>query len=193
MPKKEGRQPRSSAPASPIAISKRQIYSVQRITGINHSHKRLSGSRPSTLLTVTNDSNQIAFPRGNDPNGDPAGYQLRLHKYLGRSFSSFTFFLQHLYSPYSRDARAEMPLNSKAVYSKTNADFVPFNSRRSTVHSTKGMVSCTQPLAAAAGQRILREGGNAAVCCGSHFFILLCVLTMRIGRCCGCRQVTSNL
>jgi len=57
-----------------------------------------------------------------------------------------------------------MPLNSKAVYSKLNADFVPFSSRRSTVHSTKGIVSCTQPLAAAAGQRILKEGGNAAVC-----------------------------
>ncbi|BCR83008.1 gamma-glutamyltransferase family protein [Aspergillus chevalieri] len=55
-----------------------------------------------------------------------------------------------------------MPLNSKAVYSKLNADFVPFSSRRSTVHSTKGIVSCTQPLAAAAGQRILKEGGNAA-------------------------------
>ncbi|KAL4896836.1 nucleophile aminohydrolase [Aspergillus ambiguus] len=55
-----------------------------------------------------------------------------------------------------------MPLNSKAVYSKLNPDFVPFSSRRSTVHSTNGIVSCTQPLAAAAGQRILREGGNAA-------------------------------
>ncbi|OJJ40374.1 hypothetical protein ASPWEDRAFT_101020 [Aspergillus wentii DTO 134E9] len=56
-----------------------------------------------------------------------------------------------------------MPLNSKAVYSKLNPDFVPFSSRRSTVHSTNGIVTCTQPLAAAAGQRILKEGGNAAV------------------------------
>ncbi|GES61011.1 gamma-glutamyltranspeptidase [Aspergillus terreus] len=55
-----------------------------------------------------------------------------------------------------------MPLNSKAVYAKLNPDFVPFSSRRSTVHSTKGIVSCTQPLAAAAGQKILQEGGNAA-------------------------------
>ncbi|PWY95244.1 gamma-glutamyltranspeptidase [Aspergillus sclerotioniger CBS 115572] len=55
-----------------------------------------------------------------------------------------------------------MPLNSKAVYSRLNPDFAPFSSRRSTVHSTKGIVSCTQPLAAAAGQRILSEGGNAA-------------------------------
>lgn len=38
-----------------------------------------------------------------------------------------------------------------------------FPSRRSVVHSTNGMVACTQPLAAAAGQKILREGGNAAV------------------------------
>lgn len=35
-------------------------------------------------------------------------------------------------------------------------------SRRSTVHSTNGIVTCTQPLAAAAGQRILQQGGNAA-------------------------------
>ncbi|GLB09351.1 hypothetical protein AtubIFM57258_005269 [Aspergillus tubingensis] len=55
-----------------------------------------------------------------------------------------------------------MPLNSKAVYSRLNPDFVPFASRRSTVHSTKGIVTCTQPLAAAAGHRILSEGGNAA-------------------------------
>ncbi|KAF4261359.1 hypothetical protein KXW98_000260 [Aspergillus fumigatus] len=55
-----------------------------------------------------------------------------------------------------------MPLNSHAVYSRLNPDFVPFASRRSTVHSTKGIVTCTQPLAAAAGHRILKEGGNAA-------------------------------
>lgn len=59
-----------------------------------------------------------------------------------------------------------MPLNSKAVYAKENADYVPFASRRSTVHSKHGIVSCTQPLAAAAGHRILSQGGNAAVCLG---------------------------
>lgn len=57
-----------------------------------------------------------------------------------------------------------MPLNAKAIYSREKADYVPFASRRSTVHSTNGIVSCTQPLAAAAGQRILNQGGNAAVC-----------------------------
>lgn len=57
-----------------------------------------------------------------------------------------------------------MPLNSKAVYAKANADYVPFASRRSTVHSSNGIVACTQPLAAAAGHRILTQGGNAAVC-----------------------------
>ncbi|KAJ9201451.1 hypothetical protein DTO027B5_2328 [Paecilomyces variotii] len=55
-----------------------------------------------------------------------------------------------------------MPLNAKAIYPAENPDFVPFSSRRSVVHSTNGIVACTQPLAAAAGQRILREGGNAA-------------------------------
>ncbi|KAK9312330.1 nucleophile aminohydrolase [Lipomyces starkeyi] len=36
-----------------------------------------------------------------------------------------------------------------------------FSSRRSVVHSTRGIVSCTQPMAAAAGLKILRMGGNA--------------------------------
>lgn len=37
-----------------------------------------------------------------------------------------------------------------------------FNSRRSPVYSTRGIVSTSQPLAAAAGIEILRNGGNAA-------------------------------
>lgn len=42
------------------------------------------------------------------------------------------------------------------------ASLFPFISRRSVVYSTDGMVACSQPLAAEAGQRILRMGGNAA-------------------------------
>ncbi|GMM45458.1 hypothetical protein DAPK24_020330 [Pichia kluyveri] len=38
---------------------------------------------------------------------------------------------------------------------------LPYNSRRSTVYSTKGMVSSTQPLANAAGIKILEKGGNS--------------------------------
>jgi gamma-glutamyltranspeptidase/glutathione hydrolase len=37
-----------------------------------------------------------------------------------------------------------------------------FNSRRSTVHSSRGLVSCSQPLAASAGIAVLNAGGNAA-------------------------------
>ncbi|KAF9270128.1 gamma-glutamyltranspeptidase [Marasmius fiardii PR-910] len=37
-----------------------------------------------------------------------------------------------------------------------------FPSRRSVVYGTKGIVSCSQPLAAEAGLEILRKGGNAA-------------------------------
>ncbi|XMA15719.1 hypothetical protein WAI453_008510 [Rhynchosporium graminicola] len=41
-------------------------------------------------------------------------------------------------------------------------DFSPFPSRRSVVHSTNGMIACTQPLAASCGLKILAAGGNAA-------------------------------
>ncbi|KAJ9646952.1 hypothetical protein H2204_000644 [Knufia peltigerae] len=51
---------------------------------------------------------------------------------------------------------------AEAVFPSTSPPFVQFASRRSVVHSTKGMVACTQPLAAEAGQRILKMGGNAA-------------------------------
>ncbi len=37
-----------------------------------------------------------------------------------------------------------------------------FNSRRSPVYGTRGMVSSSQPLASEAGMRILQKGGNAA-------------------------------
>ncbi|GKT29312.1 gamma-glutamyltransferase family protein, partial [Aduncisulcus paluster] len=37
-----------------------------------------------------------------------------------------------------------------------------FNSRRSPVYATKGMVASSQPLATEAGLEILRKGGNAA-------------------------------
>ena len=37
-----------------------------------------------------------------------------------------------------------------------------FNSRRSPIYSRYGMVSASQPLAAAAGVKILEQGGNAA-------------------------------
>lgn len=32
------------------------------------------------------------------------------------------------------------------------------------MHSTKGVVACTQPLAAKCGIKVLEKGGNAAVC-----------------------------
>lgn len=56
-----------------------------------------------------------------------------------------------------------MPLNVKAIYPPTDPEFISFPSRRSVVHSTEGIVSCTQPLAARLGLQILQKGGNAAV------------------------------
>ena len=55
-----------------------------------------------------------------------------------------------------------MPLDARAIYPASDPDFVTFPSRRSVVHSTNGIVACTEPLAARAGQRILQAGGNAA-------------------------------
>ena len=55
-----------------------------------------------------------------------------------------------------------MPLNASAIFPSSDPEFISFPSRRSVVHSANGMIACTQPLAAQAGQRILRAGGNAA-------------------------------
>ena len=55
-----------------------------------------------------------------------------------------------------------MPLNASAIFPSSDPEFICFPSRRSVVHSANGIVACTQPLAAQAGQRILRVGGNAA-------------------------------
>ncbi|KAF2203630.1 acylase ACY 1 [Delitschia confertaspora ATCC 74209] len=51
---------------------------------------------------------------------------------------------------------------ASTIFPSTEPQFLRFSSRRSVVHSTRGIVSCTQPLAAAAGIEILRKGGNAA-------------------------------
>lgn len=55
-----------------------------------------------------------------------------------------------------------MPLNASAVFPSPDPEFIAFPSRRSVVHSSNGIIACTQPLAAEAGQQILRHGGNAA-------------------------------
>jgi len=53
-----------------------------------------------------------------------------------------------------------MPLHPSAL--APEAQFMAFPSRRSVVHSTKGIVSSTQPLATQCGLEILRKGGNCA-------------------------------
>ncbi|CAK7228449.1 hypothetical protein SBRCBS47491_006910 [Sporothrix bragantina] len=55
-----------------------------------------------------------------------------------------------------------MPLSSTAVHPDVSDVFQRFSSRRSVVHSTRGMVACTQPLAAKCGIDVLQAGGNAA-------------------------------
>ncbi|ROT35471.1 gamma-glutamyltranspeptidase [Sodiomyces alkalinus F11] len=55
-----------------------------------------------------------------------------------------------------------MPLDTTSLHTSRAAEFTRFPSRRSVVHSSKGIVSCTQPLAAQCGLQILQAGGNAA-------------------------------
>lgn len=56
-----------------------------------------------------------------------------------------------------------MPLAPEDLFPGPEPIFAKFDSRRSVVHSTKGIVACTQPLAARCGISILDAGGNAAV------------------------------
>ena len=53
-------------------------------------------------------------------------------------------------------------LNLDHFHSGNHLEFIRFPSRRSVVHSTKGIVSSTQPLANEAGYKIFAKGGNAA-------------------------------
>ena len=67
-----------------------------------------------------------------------------------------------------------MPLNLNSIYPATVPEFQSFPSRRSVVHSTEGIIACTQPLAARCGLKVLDAGGNAAVNCSSPHFHVLC-------------------
>lgn len=57
-----------------------------------------------------------------------------------------------------------MPLHSAALFPAEDGTppFLHFPSRRSVVHSTRGIVACTQPLAAQCGIEVLQAGGNCA-------------------------------
>ena len=46
-----------------------------------------------------------------------------------------------------------------------------FPSKRSVVHSTGGMVACSQTLAARCGVKVLEKGGNAAVGCSRSLML----------------------
>ncbi|KAI7926364.1 gamma-glutamyltranspeptidase [Pyricularia oryzae] len=56
----------------------------------------------------------------------------------------------------------KMAFTNPSIYPPASHDIQKFASRRSVVHSTKGIVACTQPLAAKCGIDILNAGGNAA-------------------------------
>lgn len=65
-----------------------------------------------------------------------------------------------------------MPQPSSSLFEDPAPNLLKFPTRRSVVHSTEGIVACSQPLAAKCGLEILHAGGNAAVgtwpCCVSH-------------------------
>lgn len=91
---------------------------------------------------------------------------------IARPFESYSQVLSNSVSnsfhrsPSSRSIMAsngaKMNGTASSIYPAAG-EFMYFPSRRSTVHSTKGIVASTQPLASQAGLRILREGGNCAV------------------------------
>lgn len=57
-----------------------------------------------------------------------------------------------------------MPLAvSDSVFPPPSRELAKFPSRRSVVHSTRGIVACTQPLAAKCGIEVLEAGGNCVV------------------------------
>ncbi|KAI2618119.1 gamma-glutamyltranspeptidase [Hypoxylon sp. NC1633] len=55
-----------------------------------------------------------------------------------------------------------MPLTTPSLFPPASHVFSKFASRRSVVHSAKGIVSCSQPLAAKCGIEVLEAGGNCA-------------------------------
>lgn len=78
---------------------------------------------------------------------------IRLNKRISSCFISFHHYI----------FIDKMPLHTSAVHSHDEPQhFARFSSRRSVVHSTKGIVSCTQPLASQCGLEVLRKGGNCA-------------------------------
>ncbi|PQE32991.1 gamma-glutamyltranspeptidase protein [Rutstroemia sp. NJR-2017a WRK4] len=53
-----------------------------------------------------------------------------------------------------------MPVNLSAVFPAADPEFITFPSRRSVVHSTDGMIACTQPLAAKCGLKVLNAAAG---------------------------------
>jgi hypothetical protein len=77
--------------------------------------------------------------------------------------SRLTLVINNNTRSFSCSPHAAMPLPTSSVYPPPSGEFMKWPSRRSVVHSTKGIVACTQPLAAKCGLAVLNAGGNAAV------------------------------
>jgi len=71
--------------------------------------------------------------------------------------------------PTDRDTSVADPVTER-ITAGMDDPYRVFPSRRSVVQSANGIVACSQPLAAQAGIKILRDGGNAAVLFPFPFF-----------------------
>lgn len=88
----------------------------------------------------------------------------RVHRRIAIGFKNAPFTRAAVkQQPLTPPSRSAMPLTTGSVYPPPSGEFMKWPSRRSVVHSTKGIVACTQPLAAKCGIDILNAGGNAAV------------------------------
>lgn len=100
-------------------------------------------------------------------------YELKVSSHIHTSFTMPSY--SRVFSRYiSCSRRNKMPLNVSSVYSN-QGEFQTFPSRRSVVHSTEGMIACSQPLAARCGLKVLDAGGNAAVGYSTPHFQNLCI------------------
>lgn len=103
----------------------------------------------------------------------PVGHVCRLRRLSIRRTGCSHWDSRHLVAPLMSRSFSTNGVNGNHP-KQPDLVFQAFPSRRSVVYGTKGVVACSQPLAAEAGLEILRKGGNAGgwhTCDGSLPFV----------------------